>query len=192
MFLYLFEKLFIYFWLHWVLWESKSCSVVPDSLWPGGVYSPWNSPGQNTRVGSLSLLQGIFPTQGSDPGLLHLQTDSLPAEPPEVLVALHRLFSSCGQWGYSLSWCTGFSLRWLLLLRIVDSGHMGSVAVACRLWNTAPVVIMYELSCSSACGIFPDQGSNLCPLHWLVDFYPLCHRGSPGVLEKASLLSSTC
>ena len=35
------------------------------------LYSPWNSPGQNTGVGSLSLLQGIFPTQGSNPGLLH-------------------------------------------------------------------------------------------------------------------------
>ena len=34
-------------------------------------YSPWNSLGQNTGVGSLSLLQGIFPTQGSNPGLLH-------------------------------------------------------------------------------------------------------------------------
>ena len=33
--------------------------------------SPWNSPGQNTGVGSLSFLQGIFPTQGSNPGLLH-------------------------------------------------------------------------------------------------------------------------
>ena len=33
--------------------------------------SPWNSPGQNTRVDSLSLLQGIFPTQGSNPGLPH-------------------------------------------------------------------------------------------------------------------------
>ena len=37
----------------------------------GVVYSPWNSPGQNTGVGSLSLLQGIFATQGSNPGLLH-------------------------------------------------------------------------------------------------------------------------
>ena len=35
------------------------------------IYSPWNSPGQNTGVGSLSLLQGIFPTQGSNPGLPH-------------------------------------------------------------------------------------------------------------------------
>ena len=42
-----------------------------NSLQPHGLYSPWNSPGQNTGVGSCSLLQGIFPTQGSNPGLLH-------------------------------------------------------------------------------------------------------------------------
>ena len=50
---------------------SKSCSVMSNSLRPHGLYSPWNSLGQNTGVGSLSLLQGIFPTQGSNPGLLH-------------------------------------------------------------------------------------------------------------------------
>ena len=48
---------------------SKSCSVVSDSLRPHGLYSPWNSPGQNTGVGSRSLLQGIFPIQGLNPGL---------------------------------------------------------------------------------------------------------------------------
>ena len=53
-----------------MLW-SESFSVVSDSLQPHGLYSPWNSPGQNTGVGSLSLLQGIFPTQGLNPGLLH-------------------------------------------------------------------------------------------------------------------------
>ena len=50
---------------------SESCSVVSDSLWSHGLYSPWNAPGQNTGVVSLSLLQGIFPTQGLNPGLLH-------------------------------------------------------------------------------------------------------------------------
>ena len=44
---------------------------MPDSLWPHGLYSPWHSPGQNTAEVSLSLLQGIFPTQGSKPGLPH-------------------------------------------------------------------------------------------------------------------------
>ena len=51
--------------------ESERCSVVSDYLWPPGLHSPWNSPGQNTGVGSLSLLQGIFPTQGSNPGHPH-------------------------------------------------------------------------------------------------------------------------
>ena len=55
--------------------RSESHSVMSDSLRPHGPYSPWNSPGQNlfelfeSGVGSLSLLQGIFPTQGSNPGL---------------------------------------------------------------------------------------------------------------------------
>ena len=50
--------------------ESESGLAVSNSLRPHGLYSPWNSPGQNARVGSLSLLQGIFPIQGSNPGLL--------------------------------------------------------------------------------------------------------------------------
>ena len=51
-------------------WEV-SRSVVSDSLRPHGLYSSWNSLGQNIGVGSPSLLQGIFPTQGSNPGLPH-------------------------------------------------------------------------------------------------------------------------
>ena len=50
---------------------SESHSVVSDSLRPHELYSQWNSSGQNTGVGSLSLLQGIFPTQISNPGLPH-------------------------------------------------------------------------------------------------------------------------
>ena len=56
--------------------EGESCSAVSDSLQPHGLeparlLCPWNSPGKNTGVGSHSLLQGIFPTQGLNPGLLH-------------------------------------------------------------------------------------------------------------------------
>ena len=51
-------------------WVSGGRSM-SDSLQPHELFSPWNSPGQNTGVGSLSLLQGIFPTQGSNPGLLY-------------------------------------------------------------------------------------------------------------------------
>ena len=50
---------------------SESHSVLSNSLRPHGLYSPWNSPGWNTGVGSLSLFQEIFPTQGLNPGLLH-------------------------------------------------------------------------------------------------------------------------
>ena len=56
------------------IWSSTICeshSFVSHSLRPHRLYSPWNSPGQNTGVGSFSLLQGIFPTQGLNPGLLH-------------------------------------------------------------------------------------------------------------------------
>ena len=56
--------------LCWKESESESCSIVSYSLRPHGLY-PWNSPGQSTEVGSLSLLQGIFPTQGMNPGLPH-------------------------------------------------------------------------------------------------------------------------
>ena len=57
---------------------SESHSVMSDPLQPRGLYSPWHSPGQNTGVGTLSLLQGTFPTQGSNRSLLLRQADSLP------------------------------------------------------------------------------------------------------------------
>ena len=61
--------------------ESESHSVVLDSLWSHRLYSPWNSPGQNTGVGSYFLFHSIFPTQGSR--FPTLQVDNLPSELPE-------------------------------------------------------------------------------------------------------------
>ena len=61
--------------------KSESCSVVSDSLQPHGLYRPWNSPGQNTGVGSRSLLQGGLPNLGLEPRSPTLQVDSLPGEP---------------------------------------------------------------------------------------------------------------
>ena len=56
--------------------QSVSCSVMPDSVRPPGLQParllcPWDSPGKNTGVGCCALFQGIFPTRGSTPGLLH-------------------------------------------------------------------------------------------------------------------------
>ena len=58
------------------------------------------------------------------------------------------------------------SLQWLLLLP--------SMGFRCASFSS----VVHGLSCSSACGIFWDQELNPCPLHWLVDFYPLFHQGS--------------
>ena len=59
-------------WLdHMVKMKVKVAQSWSGSLRPHGLYSPWNSPSQNTGMGSLSLLQGIFPTKGSNPGLPH-------------------------------------------------------------------------------------------------------------------------
>ena len=71
--------------------------------------------------------------------------------------------------GYSSSWCTGLSLSWPLLLWSTGSRRAGSVVVA------------HRPSCSAACGIFLDQGSNPCPLHWQADSQQLHHQGSPAL-----------
>ena len=59
--------------VRWVWSEMKWVKIAQSclTLHLHGLYSPWNSLGQNTEVGSLSLLQGIFPAQGLNPGLLH-------------------------------------------------------------------------------------------------------------------------
>ena len=69
--------------------------------------------------------------------------------------------------GHSSSWCAGLSLSRPLLLQSTGSIRAGSVVVA------------HGPSCSVACGIFPDQGSNPCPLHWQADSQPLRRQGSP-------------
>ena len=61
--------------------KSESCSVVSDSLQPRGLYSPWDSPGQNTGVGCHFLLKRNLPNPGVEPRSPALQADSLPAEP---------------------------------------------------------------------------------------------------------------
>ena len=63
----------------WVC-ECETHSVVSDSVRLHALYSPWNSPGQNIGVGSLSLLQGNLPNPGIKPRSPVLQADSLPAE----------------------------------------------------------------------------------------------------------------
>ena len=80
----------------------------------------------------------------------------------------------------------GFSLQCLFLLCITGSRADASVVLAPRLQNTSSIVTAHGLSCSTACGIFLDQGSNQCLLYWQADPLSLSHQGSPspGVLKQ--------
>ena len=74
-----------------------------------------------------------------------------------VFVSVRGLSPVAASGGHSSSLCAGLSLSRPLPLRSTGSRRAGSVVVA------------HGLSCSTACGIFPDQGSNPCPLHWQAD-----------------------
>ena len=84
-----------------------------------------------------------------------------------VFVSVRGLSLVVASGGHSSSRCVGLSLSRPLLLWSTGSRRAGSVIVA------------HGPSRSAACGIFPDQGSNPCPLHWQADSQPLHHQGSP-------------
>ena len=84
-----------------------------------------------------------------------------------VFVSVWGLSPVVASGGHSSSRCAGLSLSRPLLLRSTSSRRAGSVTVA------------HRPSCSAACGILPDQGSNPRPLHWQADSQPLRHQGSP-------------
>ena len=90
-----------------------------------------------------------------------------------VFVSVRGLSLVVASGGHSSSRCAGLSLSRPLLLQSTGSRRAGSVIVA------------HGPSCSAACGIFPDQGSNLCPVHWQADSQPLRHQGSPTFILKA-------
>ena len=137
------------------LWKwSESRSVVSDSLRPHGLCSPWNYAGQNTGVGSLSLLQDIFPTQGSNPDLLYcmrivyqLSHRGSPRILEWVTFPFSRGFSQLRKWtgvsciagGFFTSWATsklaltGTCLR-MLTVR-VSLSHLSDLFKASTCWE---------------------------------------------------------
>ena len=106
------------------------------------------------RVGSQ------FPNQGLNPHPLHCK-----------VVSFFFFFWWCWfsvvhvgflqLWQVGAALCCSFSLRWLLLLQNTGSRVLGLQ----QLQYSGSTDVVYGLSCSQACGIFPDQGSNPCPLH---------------------------
>ena len=100
---------------------SESRSVMSDSLWPHGLFGSWNSPGQNTGVGRLSLLQGIFLTQGLKPGLPHCKQILYQLShkgSPRILEWVADLFSSISsqpkKWTRVSCIAGGFFTNWAL------------------------------------------------------------------------------
>ena len=86
--------------------------------------------------------------------------------------------------GGDLCWCVGFPScgEWGLLSSCSAWAYYCSDFFCCRAWalgHEGSVVVTHELISSAACGIPPDQGSHLCPLHWQVDSQQLIHQGSP-------------
>ena len=149
-----------------VWWVSKeSCSIASDSLPPHGFHSPWNSPGQNTRVSSFSLLQGIFPTQGSNPGHPCCRWISLPAEPsgkPKNTgvgsLNLLQLIFPTQESNQGLRHCR------LILYQL---SHKGSPRIL--EWVGSPFLLQQ---------IFPTQESNQGLLHCRQILYQLSYQGS--------------
>ena len=89
-----------------------------------------------------------------------------------VFVSVRGLSLVVASGGHSSLRCVGLSLSRPLLL-----------------WSTGSVIVAHGPSCYAACGIFPDQGSNPCPLHWQADSQPLHHQGSPVIVFSLSFVS---
>ena len=131
--------------------------------------------------------QGLIPGLGRSPGEEHGNPLQYPCLENHFMLLFyvfiygyagsslpHRLFSSCG---YSLVPVQGLLTAGASLAaehRL--EGTQASAAAAPRLWSTGSIAVAHGLSCSVACGVFPDEGSNLCLLYWHVDSQPLSHQ----------------
>ena len=167
------------------------------SLWPHGLYParllcPWNSPGKNTRVGCHFLLQGIFPTQRSNPGFLHCR---------QILCHLNHQGTEkvLNKWQLLLLDIMNLTLKAIL--------NIWFVVCACLLTSDSlPPYELYPTRLLCPCnspgkntgerchflfqGIFLIQGSNphlLCFLHWQVNSITLTHLGRPTEYNGPSL-----
>ena len=133
---------------------------------------------------SCSAARGVFPDQGLNQCPVHWQADSffffflflggglfiylfIHLWLCWVFVSVRGLSPVAASGDHSSSRCASLSLSRPLLLRSTGSRRAGSVVVA------------HGPSCSAVRGIFPDQGSNPCRLHWQADSQPLRHQGSP-------------
>ena len=135
-----------------------SNSLQPYGPEPARLLCPWDSPGKNTGVECHALLQGIFPTQGSTPHLLHLlhwQVSSLPLVPPRKVKV--KGAQSCP----TLCDPIDYRVHGILQARILE-------------W----VAVTFSR------GSFPTQGLNPGLPHCRRVLYQLSHRGNSSVLRN--------
>ena len=156
-----------------------------DSLWPRGLYSQWNSPVQNTGVGTLSLLQGIFSTQGSNSGLPHCRRILYqPSDQgsPRILEWVAYPFSSRSSQPRNQirvsCIASGFFTNWAIKEPLVDE----SCPTLCDPMDSSAhgisqTRILEWVAISFSRG--SSQGLNLHLLHWQADSLLLSHQGTP-------------
>ena len=183
-----------------------------DSLWPHGLlhvtpWTPWNSPGQNTGVSSLSLLQGIFPTQGSNPGLPHCRHILYQLSHQGSLRILDWVaFSFSSRSFQPKSWtgvsCTtgGFFTNWAIREAQSHQWEESKLDKVLKWkWRSLNHVWLCDpmdgspwnsLGKNTGVGslsllqeIFPTQRSNSGLPHCRRILYQLSHQGSPRILE---------
>ena len=138
--------------------ESESCSVLSDSLRSHGLYSPWNSPGQNTEVGSSFLLRGIFPTQGLNPGFPHCRQILYQLSHRGSPIALCILYIFCFSLWFIFSPKSQFSFLLSFSICSVMSDFLRPHGLY-SLWNSPGQSTGVD-SLSLLQGIFPTQGLN--------------------------------
>ena len=161
-----------------------------ESLQPHGLHSPWNFPGQNTGVGSLSLLRGIIPTQGSNPGLPHCrqilyQLSHKGIDAANFTLEKQKLFIAPAVWykatfSYNLTntgaWCYHLKMKARKCLS-VDLICISSVAGGARGYLRAIYGSLWVASTSAL---------SICE-NWAVNFF-FCFIGSFYVVRIWSLI----
>ena len=126
--------------------KSESHSVISNSLWPHGLYSSWNSPGQNTGEGSLYLLQWIFPTQGSNPSLPRcgqILYQLSHKGSPRILEWVAFPFSRGSSWSRNPTgvscvadrFFTNWAIREALIQREVSQKEKHQYSILTHVWN---------------------------------------------------------
>ena len=191
---------------------SESHSVVSDSLLPHGIYSTCNSLGQNTGVGSLSLLQEVSPTQGLNPGLPHcrwiLYQLGHRGSPRILEWVAYRGSSwprnwtrvSCAAGGFFTNWGIREAHHTLLAISII------LLAISVILCWVKPPLLPFQLSSSyHNCDLLTSSGDIppylrdlgppsliiMSPALWHSPMSALVYRGEPPMHFWVSLLHIT-